>query len=181
MPDQTTPTGTNFYELLNLPVSFDVDNALLDQHYRKVQSEVHPDRFVASSAAEQLRSMQMATLANDAYRTLKDPTARARYLLQLNGIETLEESYTAMPAEFLMAQMEWREAIEDAQAASDIGTLDALLGEMRKASRQLQQELQRDLGQALWPQAADTVRKLSFIDKIRADAEHVIESLESKP
>lgn len=179
MSANTITSGTNFFELLNLPVSFDVDLGLLDQHYRTVQSEVHPDRFVASSSADQLRSMQLATLANDAYRTLKDPTARARYLLQLNGIETLDESNTAMPAEFLMAQMEWREAIEDAQAAKDISALDALLTDMRNAAKQLQQDLQRDLAQALWPQAAGTVRKLSFIDKIRADAERVIETLEN--
>lgn len=172
-------TTHNHFQLFDLPVQFDLDLDQLNQRYRKVQSAVHPDRFAAASAAERLKSMQLATLANEAYQTLKQPTARARYLLQLQGIDTQEESNTAMPTDFLMLQMEWREALEEAVDNSDIAALDKLLLEMRKTARQLEQTLQQQLDhdRAL-EQAAGTVRKLSFIDKAQADVEQAIARLE---
>lgn len=172
-------TTHNHFQLFDLPVQFDLDLDQLNQRYRKVQSEVHPDRFAAASAAERLKSMQLATRANEAYQTLKQPTARARYLLQLQGVDTQEESNTAMPADFLMLQMEWREALEEAVDNSDIAALDKLLLEMRKTARQLEQTLQQQLDhdRAL-EQAAGTVRKLSFIDKAQADVEQAIARLE---
>lgn len=172
-------TTHNHFQLFDLPVQFDLDLDQLNQRYRKVQSEVHPDRFAAASAAERLKSMQLATLANEAYQTLKQPTARARYLLQLQGIDTQEESNTAMPTDFLMLQMEWREVLEEAVDNSDIAALDKLLLEMRKTARQLEQTLQQQLDhERALQQAAGTVRKLSFIDKAQADVEQAIARLE---
>lgn len=172
-------TTHNHFQLFDLPVQFDLDLDQLNQRYRKVQNEVHPDRFAAASAAERLKSMQLATLTNEAYQTLKQPTARARYLLQLQGIDTQEESNTAMPTDFLMLQMEWREALEEAVDNSDIAALDKLLLEMRKTARQLEQTLQQQLDhERALQQAAGTVRKLSFIDKAQADVEQAIARLE---
>ncbi|PKO24741.1 MAG: Fe-S protein assembly co-chaperone HscB [Betaproteobacteria bacterium HGW-Betaproteobacteria-8] len=169
----------NHFELFDLPVQFDLDLDKLDQHYRKVQSEVHPDRFAAASGSERLKSMQLATQANEAYQTLKNPTSRARYLLHLHGIDTQEESNTAMPADFLMLQMEWREAIEEATDANDIDALDKLLDQTRKAARQFQQDLQHQLGTTqTFEQASGTVRKLSFIDKVQSDIGQAIIKLE---
>ena len=150
---------------------------MLDAHYRSLQAEVHPDRFVSATPAERLASMQMATRANEAYQTLKHPTARARYLLQLQGIATEEEHNTAMPADFLMMQMEWREAIEDAKAAQDIDALDRLLHDMQDCHQQLQQQVRIELASAP-AQAALTVSKLRFIDKVSEDVHHLISHLE---
>ncbi|HSH72265.1 MAG TPA: Fe-S protein assembly co-chaperone HscB [Methylophilaceae bacterium] len=168
----------NYFELFGLSSGFAIDLNLLDLNYRKLQSEVHPDRFVSSSPSDRMQSMQIATQANEAYRTLKNPTARARYLLQLQGIETLEESNTAMPADFLMLQMEWRETAEDAEAARDIGALDGLLGTMREMTSSLHGQLLIALEDNQLTLAAEIVRKLSFIDKLRADVEQTIEKLE---
>ncbi|MDZ4098828.1 MAG: Fe-S protein assembly co-chaperone HscB [Methylophilaceae bacterium] len=169
----------NHFELFNLPVQFAINMDTLEQHYRQVQSEVHPDRFAAGSGAERLKSMQLATQANEAYQTLKNPTARARYLLHLQGVDTQEDSNTAMPHDFLMLQMEWREAIEEAVDANDIDALDALLVETRKIAKQFQQDLGTQLGETrALDLASSTVRKLSFIDKVQADIEHAISRLE---
>src|SRR5690606_5182604 len=135
----------NHFELFDLPVQFSIDLDQLNQQFRKVQSEVHPDRFAAASGAERLKSMQLATLANEAYQTLKNPTSRARYLLQLQGIDTQEDSNTAMPGDFLMLQMEWREAMEEAVDANDINALDVLLVETRKTAKEFQQDLDAQL------------------------------------
>ena len=167
----------NYFILFQLPQQFELDLAQLDSQYRKLQAEVHPDKFVNASPAERMQSMQMATLANEAYQTLKQPTSRARYLLQLQGIATDEENNTAMPADFLMAQMEWREAMEDARFGKDIAALDALLKDMRTQAKALQGQVANELESAP-AQAALTVRKLRFIDKVSEDVNQLIAQLE---
>lgn len=167
------------FELFDLPAMFALDIARLDQHYRTLQSEVHPDRFAAATPAERLHSIQLATQVNEAYQTLKSPLSRARYLLHLHGIDTQEETNTAMPAAFLMQQMEWREAIEEATDAADVDALDRLLREMRHEGRVLEQQLQLMLDeQRNFEGAAEAVRKLRFLDKVRVEIEQAIETLE---
>lgn len=169
--------SVNFFEHFHLPVSFTIDMQALESTYRKIQAEVHPDKFVTATPSEQLQSMQMATLTNEAYQTLKHPTARARYLLHLQGIETLEDSNTAMPADFLMTQMEWREAMEDAEQGKDIDALDALLRTVQQTGKTLQESFIQALSHD-HQMAAQIVRKLSFIDKISADIRDIISRLE---
>jgi molecular chaperone HscB len=169
----------NHFELFELAPRFAIDLAQLDLRYRKLQSEVHPDRHAAASAAEKLRSMQLSTLINEAYQTLKSPIGRARYLLHLQGVDTQEETNTAMPPAFLMQQMEWREAIEEAREANDLDALDKLLRELRSESRALEQTLHHTLDEHPdYGQAAESVRKLRFLDKVRDEVEHAIEALE---
>ncbi|WP_020182525.1 Fe-S protein assembly co-chaperone HscB [Methylotenera sp. 1P/1] len=170
-------TAHHFFELLGLPQQFSIDLEVLQRNYRKIQAEVHPDKFVTATPSERLQSMQTATLMNEAYQTLKHPTSRARYLLHLQGIETLEDSNTAMPADFLMTQMEWREAMEDAQHAHDIDALEDLLRTMKASAKALQEEFADTVSGD--PQAAaQLVRKLSFIDKVSADVQEIISRLE---
>lgn len=169
-----------YFELFGLPAVYAIDTARLDQAYLHLQSEVHPDRFAAASSGERTRSLQWATHANAAYNTLKDPVERARYLLQLHGVDTQEDSNTAMPADFLMQQMEWREAIEDALAASDVAALDALNRGLRNDARALQEELAAALdARRDDAKASEVVRKLRFLAKVQAEIDQAIESLES--
>ena len=104
---------------MGLPAKYAVDPSRLEQGYRDLQSRVHPDRFAAATDADRRLAMQWATRANEAYSVLKDPLERARYLLQLKGYDTEEETNTAMPPDFLMQQMEWREAVAEARGRSD--------------------------------------------------------------
>ena len=123
------------FELFNLPSRFALDAKALDDAYRAVQAEVHPDRFAAAGDAQKRIAMQWATRANEAYRTLKDPLARAGYLLHLRGIEVGAEDNTAMEPAFLMQQLDWREQIEDAALARNASELERLLDALR-AERQ---------------------------------------------
>lgn len=169
----------NYYSLFDLPQQFDIDVKALESNYRKIQSASHPDRFVNASAAEKLASMQTATTANEAYNTLKRPAYRAKYLLELQGINAIAETNTAMPADFLMQQMEWRECLEDAKAAKDISALESLADELQSDAKKIQNRLSelfdttKDLAKA-----ADETRKLIFIDKVSADIHYAIEQLE---
>lgn len=175
----TTDLTQNYFALFALRPRFEIDLIALEKRYREIQSASHPDRFVTASASEKLASMQLATFANTAYQTLKHPDTRALYLLQLQGIEAVSETNTAMPADFLMQQMEWREAIEEAKAEQNIDALDALLASMQSESKVLcaniTQRIDEDQNAI---EAVDDVRKLVFIQKVCADIRRVIEQLE---
>ncbi len=169
----------NYFGLLGLSPVFSIDLAILERNYRKLQSESHPDRFVTASASEKLQSMQTATLANEAYQTLKNPASRAKYLLELQGINAIAESNTAMPADFLMQQMEWREAIDDATQAKNIGALEILLPEMQAEAKSLQADVADLLDTKKdYSLATEVTRKLIFIDKVCSDINKAIEQLE---
>jgi len=169
----------NHFELFGLKPSFRIDAAKLEAGYRELQGTVHPDRFAAGSDAEKRVSMQWATRANEAYRTLKQPVARARYLLSLQGVDTQEETNTAMPADFLMLQMEWREAAQDARLSKDVAALDRLSAELQVEERALLADLESALeGQNDLPKAALIVRKLRFLAKLGEEIGDALEALE---
>jgi len=164
----------NHFELFGLPQRFNLDLARMDEAYRGIQSQVHPDRFVHASDAERRASMQSATQVNEAYRTLKDPLARARYLLALRRVDVANESNTAMPAEFLQQQMQWRESVEEAgnQPAALAALARSLAGEMRERYAELERRLDGDGDFAL---AADMVRKLMFLERLREEIGDALE------
>ncbi len=172
--------GSNHFELFGLSPKFNIELATLESNFRKIQSESHPDRFVSASSAEKLQSMQLATHANEAYQILKNPANRAKYLLELQGIVAISETNTAMPLDFLMQQMEWRESLEDAKAAKDINALENLLREMQQEAKLLQSEIAVLIDQKQdYTSATDATRKLIFIDKVVADINKAIEQLEA--
>jgi molecular chaperone HscB len=141
---------------------------------------VHPDRFASAGDAERRASMQWTTRVNEAYRTLRSPVQRARYLLELAGVDVAFETDTSMPHDFLMRQMELREALEAAGEARDADALGAL----RDALRADKRELERALGEALDERrdhvgAAELTRKLMFLDKLDAEIDLAYEALEA--
>lgn len=169
----------NYFSLFQLPSQFNIDLTQLNTSYRVIQTQSHPDRFVTATSAEKLSAMQLATTANEAYQTLKNPAARATYLLQLQNIDAVAETNTVMPASFLMQQMEWRETLEDAKQAKDLNKLKALLSEMRTEAAALQADLTDllDKNHDLIT-ATGSTRKLIFIDKVSADVNKIIAELE---
>jgi molecular chaperone HscB len=198
--------SANYFELFGLPVRFALDKVALDKAYRDLQAQVHPDRFANAEAAEQRVSMQKATRANEAYNALRKPLSRARYFLELHGVDLGTESNTAMPAEFLIEQMEWREAVEEARVGGDHHELEALhrrvSGELGgrytalgvlldAASGELPGDASRgdalrlSHGDSLRSQknrddAALEVRKLMFLEKLLQDIDDAIAELDEK-
>jgi len=149
--------------------------SVLDRAYLAIQKEVHPDRHASGSDSEQRLAMQMATYANGAYRTLKDPIARGLYLCQLHGVETNLETNTAMPVQFLMKQMEWREALDD--HADDLESLEALAIEVEQSRHDSLLELTDAFEQSAYGQAADILRGLLFINKFATELDDAIAQL----
>jgi molecular chaperone HscB len=172
----TPDFARNHFELLGLPVAFAVDAGELEGRYRDLQTQVHPDKFAARGEAERRVAMQWATRANEAYRTLRDPLERARYLLNLKGYDTGEETNTSMPPDFLMQQLEWREASAEARARHDPAALDALRSELVTARDEMFSLLARSLADANYDAGCSLVRKLRFLEKLEEEIDDALET-----
>lgn len=171
---------SNYFQLFDLPEQFRLDIDKMESAYRKLQNEVHPDRFAASGEAEKRLSMQWATKVNEAFQTLKKPLARGAYLLQLKGVEAFPELHTAFPPEFLMQQMEWREAIGDARVARDVNALEHLLRELRSMTKNMEEQFASELDDAhAYEAAAGTARKLKFMHKLIEEVGDALEEMET--
>lgn len=172
-------TMQNHFELFQLPQRFAIDTAALGRAYREVQNRVHPDKFVNASDAEKRVAMQWATRANEAYKTLKSPFRRAAYLCELNGVDLQIESNTAMPPAFLMQQMEWREAMEEAKAAKDADALECLEKELHDARKAGLEQIAGLLDAGKFDEAAQGVRQLMFLEKFGDEIARIFETLDA--
>src|SRR3990167_948089 len=157
----------NYFDLFGLAQFCQVDIAQLEQQYRALQALVHPDKSAHLPDAEQRMAMQRATLVNGAYQILRSPLRRARYLLSLHGVDIQEENNTVMPSDFLTAQMEWREAVAEAQQAKDTAVLDKLEAQIKHETRELEAQLAVKIDiEKNYVAAAGAVRKLRFMEKL---------------
>jgi len=160
----------NYFDLFGLPARFRFDPAALDAAYRALQREVHPDRYAAAGDAERRLALQSSARVNEAYRALKDPVARARYLLSLHGVDLRDEAENALPVEFLERQLERREAVSDALAARDAPALAALRADVDGEASREEQRVATLLDGDGDPHAARAaVRELTFLAKLAAD------------
>jgi molecular chaperone HscB len=156
------------FSLLGLPRRYRIDAAALDRAYRSLQAAIHPDRHAGGEDAARRMALQASARVNEAYETLRDPAARGEYLLSLQGIASLSETDTAMPMDFLVEQMERREAIGDATAAGDHAALEAALAAIGADQRSLDADLAAALDdRAAQDEAKTLVRKLRFLDRVR--------------
>jgi molecular chaperone HscB len=163
------------FELFGLPERFAQDRAAIDARWKELQREAHPDRFAAQGAAAQRVAMQWSVRINEAYQRLKDPLRRAALLCELRGAPIDAERNTAMPAQFLMEQMEWREALDEAATDAELDALSHRLGQVRASIlRDIETMLDRD-GDAAG--AAQQVRALMFVERFAHDVEQRFDQL----
>lgn len=155
------------FALLGMQKCFAIDPSMLETNYRSAQGRVHPDRFAHAGDAERRRSLQWSSHINEAYQTLRKPLSRAIYLLGLHGVEVGAESNTAMPPEFLVEQMEWREALDDAKAVRDQRELDRLHAALREQIDRAYADLHELLDtRADYAAGAACARKLMFLERL---------------
>ena len=151
----------NYFELFNIPEKFQLDLEILQENYRSIQKEIHPDRFATSSENEKVQSMIKSTQTNDGYETLKSPIKRAKYILSLHkSVEKI-----TLPPDFLMQQMEWEEHFETIEKNSSEltefkSTINKKYGEyFSLISTQIDDDQN-------WSDAAISIDKLYFIEKL---------------
>ena len=171
--------NADHYALFELPRTFRLESSVLDKRYREILALVHPDKFAHASDTERRLSMQWATRINEAYLTLKKPLMRGRYLLQLVGQPIDDDKNTVMPPEFLMEQMEWREAVAEARQACDQEELEKL----RRRVKVRQSERYEQLAEAIddrrdYAYAAERVCRLMFLEKLLAEIDDALAELD---
>ncbi len=164
------------FSLFGLPQQFAQDSAEIAARWKALAAKVHPDRFAADGAASQRLAMQWSLRVNEAHQRLRDPLKRAAYLCELRGAPLQANENTRMPAAFLMEQMEWREALDDAKQAEAVQRIDRQVAErtqalLAQAARQLDDEHDPAA-------AAESVRALMFLTRFRADIDRRLEAFE---
>jgi len=163
------------FTLFAVPRRFELDVSALDARWRALQTEVHPDRFVSEGAAAQRLALQWSLRVNEAHRRLKDPVLRASTLCELHESPVRAEDNTAMPADFLMRQMDWREALEAADTEQGVDALACDVSRERQAVLDRLQTLidvERDFSAA-----AQQLRGLMFIERFARDVERRLDTL----
>jgi molecular chaperone HscB len=163
--------GDDHFSLFGLPARFDLDTQMLESAWRTVAAQVHPDRYATASPAERRVAMQWAARANEAYRQLRDPMLRARYLCEQAGVDLQTESNTSMDPAFLMQQMSWREALDDARG--DAAALASLQAELQEARGQMRARLAQLLDvDKDYAAAGQKVREWMFVEKLAQELAH---------
>jgi molecular chaperone HscB len=156
-------------------MQFRQDRAVLDARWKELQREAHPDKFAAQGAAAQRLAMQWSVRINEAYQRLKDPLKRAGYLCELHGAPVNAENNTAMPADFLMQQMQWREALDAARTVHDmeeIASQSTSTGCKTLSKIEQMLDVSRDFAAA-----AQQVRSLMFIERFASEVDARIDQL----
>jgi molecular chaperone HscB len=168
---------SNDFELFRVPVKFSQERELLSARWKELQREAHPDKFAAQGVAAQRVAMQWSVRINEAYQRLKDPLRRASYLCELHGAPINAERNTAMPTDFLMQQMQWREALDDAKTLQDFEEIaDQSNASMREKLLKIEHllDVENDFSAA-----AQQVRALMFIERFTGEVEARIDQLET--
>ena len=154
---------SNDFELFDVPKQFAQERAVLDARWKELQREAHPDRFAAQGGAAQRVAMQWSVRINEAYQRIRDPLKRAAYLCELHGAPIRAEENTAMSGPFLVQQMEWREALDDAHDPLQVDALATEVEQARQAALARCGEL-IDVAHD-FSGAAQQVRALMFIER----------------
>ncbi|NRD74618.1 co-chaperone HscB [Shewanella sp. VB17] len=171
----------NYFELFSLTPTYHIDTVLLAERYRELQKTVHPDKFANASEQDKRIAVQRAAHVNDGFTTLKDPLLRAEYMLSLHGIEMRHESTTIKDTQFLMQQIEWREALEDIADSTDV---DVCISQLNESFSTYAKHIETELSDLLSSlsdddlcKATDLVRKLKFMVKLRTELERIEDAL----
>ncbi len=166
------------FALMGLPRRFGVDPKALDARWKDLQRQTHPDRFAAQGAAAQRVAMQWSVRVNEAYQRLRDPVKRAAYLCELAGAAIDAERNTAMPGDFLMQQMQWREELDEARTPE---AMENLLDQVLAARSGAVARLGALLDEQADPQTASgVVRALMFIQRFAEDVQDRLEQAQSQ-
>lgn len=164
----------DYFKLFDLPVGFPLDQVRLGEHYRALQGELHPDRFASASEHEQRLAVQYSALVNEAYSTLRNPLARALYLLELAGLDAKEVAAQQIDGGFLIMQMDLREKLEAMTELVDPDpVLDHLVTEINDDIALYQQQFSAAYTQRDLPAAAAACVKMQYLDKLLREAEQI--------
>jgi len=178
---------SNFFELFDLPVSYDVDLKKIQQHYMDLQMQVHPDKFANGTDQEKRLSMQQTSWLNEAQATLKDEVLRATYLLKLKGLDINLENETTVDMDFLMQQLEMRERLEkikheniNHEAMDSLDELDAMAKDVKQSSADMMASFSQAYQDNSFDDAREWISKLQFMQKAKKEINKIIADIEDE-
>lgn len=164
----------NYFEILQLPIDFSVNQTDLNQRYKELLKATHPDKYSQGSQAEQSIAIVKTAQINDAYNCLRNPLLRAEHILQLYGYSCEAEQVTIKDAQFLMSQMTWRESIQDLpNAANSREAFAQLEDKLTQELAHFNQQLEQCIQAKQWTQAQELVLKLKFMIKLQEELETI--------
>lgn len=167
----------DYFTLFGLPAQYPLDVQALATRFQDLQRQFHPDRFASRPQAEQLAAVQQSATINQAWQTLRNPLSRAEYLLSLHGFDLASEQHTVRDTAFLMEQLELREELDEIARAEDSARLETFQKRVKGMYDARHQQMVEQFDNQAWDVAADTVRKLRFLDKLRSATEQLEEKL----
>jgi molecular chaperone HscB len=157
----------NYFELFGLPVDFQIDETLMHDNHQKLQSAFHPDRFINASAQEKRLAVQKAAWINEAHEILKDPVKRARYMLEIGGLEMNDDHETTSDTEFLMEQIELREEMDECRVCKDpMRCCDHITGKLDRRSKEFAADFESFYQQGYLEDARQVSKKMQFVQRI---------------
>ena len=176
----------NFFEIFELQPMFELDQRELKKKYRHLQLILHPDQQVAATEQERLKAVQLSSIVNDAFEVLRKPLKRARYLLELAGVDLHKDR--AIEPSILMEQLELREHFDELkQSLEPEGLVEKLAVQLAEslseASRRFSQQSERffelaqeaDKSQVLQAMR-QTLSRMLFLNKLLEDVEGFLAS-----
>jgi molecular chaperone HscB len=126
----------NYFELFQIPVQLQIDQALTRRKFLEMSRKYHPDYFAQNNEEDQATALETSANLNKAYKTFSDKDATIRYVLQEKGLLEEEEKYS-LPSPFLMDMMELNEALADAEIEEN----EEVRNTLKKQLLHLQEEI----------------------------------------
>jgi len=165
--DCGTPLSASLdsFAALELPRKLSIDLAALERIYHDLSRKIHPDRFASRDARIRDASLRATALLTRSYRTLRDPTQRGLYWLELTG-EKLGDNNKRVPAELAELVFEVQEqlaSMQDASADSSIiADVEKRRGELQATMDETVAELERNFirWDRVSPEVSDQDRKM---------------------
>jgi molecular chaperone HscB len=117
------PRHTDYYGFLGLPRKLNLDVGDLEQRFRGLSRQFHPDYFYNATPGERRASLERSSYLNDAYRTLRNPVARIEYLLQLEGLaaKSAHEASRQVPPALLEEVFALNEELDEIRELRESG------------------------------------------------------------
>ena len=157
----------NYFQLFDLPESYDLDTDRLTAEYHKLQLDYHPDKYSSGSEKEKISAQVASSYINDAYETLNSPLKRAAYILTIKGkdIEKVDQSDLSM--EVLVEQMELRESLGDLpEDATALQTLEELKNTAQGKIQKKQLTFAKEIESGDFSAAKQTFHELQFYQMV---------------
>lgn len=165
------------FATLGAPRRYDVDLRALEKTHRQLSRALHPDRYVASTAAEKREALARAVEVNEAWRIVQDPLRRAEALLSLSGVALGDDREASPGSDFLLEILEQREALSDARSAHDLKAVQSLAQGVRARTEDVERELSTGLAQGVREPLIGTLGKLRFYQRFLEEVSAIEDEL----